>query len=124
MTTVKLLATCISMLHLAWILLVIFGAIWTRRRPFWTALHLLSLLWGILIEVGPWPCPLTLLEMHFERAAGLHTLQGSYLLHCLDSTIYPNLPCWLIATCGVAVCSANLAIYARRGWILLRERKL
>jgi hypothetical protein len=111
------------MLHLTWILLVIFGAIWTRRKPLRTALHLLSLLWGIVVEVGPWPCPLTLLEMHFERAAGLPTLQASYLLHCIDSVVYPNLPYWLIATCGVAVCAVNLGIYARRGWIWLRERR-
>lgn len=119
----KLLATGISVLHLSWILLVIFGAIWTRRRPFSTALHLLSLLWGIIVEVGPWPCPLTLLESHFESRAGLQTLQGSYLLHCLDSTIYPNAPYWVIATSGVAVCAVNLGIYAWRGWIWLRHRQ-
>jgi len=30
------LAACASMFHLLFILLVIFGALWTRRRPFWT----------------------------------------------------------------------------------------
>ena len=119
----KLLATGISMIHLAWILLVIFGALWTRGRPFWTAVHLLSLAWGIIVEVGPWPCPLTQMESYFESRAGLHTLQGSYLLHCIDSTVYPNLPYWVIAACGVTVCAANLGVYAWRGWVWLRERR-
>jgi hypothetical protein len=118
----KLLATCTSMLHLAFILLVVFGAMWTRRRPFWTAVHLLALVWGIIVEVGPWPCPLTLAEEYFQRGAGIPTLQGSYLLHCLDATIYPNLPYWMIAVCGVAVCAVNLGVYGWRGWVWMRQR--
>ena len=49
-------------IHLAWILWVIFGVFWTRGRPWLTAFHLASLGWGILVEIGPWPCPLTLFE--------------------------------------------------------------
>ena len=74
--SLKFLATGISILHLAWILLLIFGAFWTRRRPFWTAVHLLSLVWGIIVEVGPWPCPLTLAEQSAGRrqpAGRLHS---------------------------------------------------
>jgi hypothetical protein len=120
---VKLLATCILILHLVWVLLVIFGAFWTRRRPFWTALHLLALVWGIVVEVGPWPCPLTFAEQYLEGRAGLQPSHGSYLLNCLDSLVYPNLPYWIVAVCGVAVCAANLGVYAWRGWIWLRQRR-
>jgi len=117
------LAACTSMFHLLFILLVIFGALWTRRRPFWTAEHLLALLWGIVVEVGPLPCPLTLLEMYFERRAGVAVMQGSYLLHCIDALIYPNVPYWVIAVCGVAVCAVNLGIYLWRGWVWWRRRE-
>ena len=51
------------LIHLAWILFVIFGALWTRRRPVWSAIHILALLWGIVVEVSPWPCSLTLAEV-------------------------------------------------------------
>jgi hypothetical protein len=110
------------MLHLVWVLLVIFGAFWTRRRTFWTVLHLLALMWGIVVEVGPWPCPLTLAEQYFEGWAGLQPLDGSYLLHCIDSMVYPNLPYWIVAICGVTVCAVNLGVYVWRGWIWLRQR--
>lgn len=113
------MATAISTIHLVWILLVIFGAIWTRGRPFWTAVHLLSLTWGIIVEVGPWPCPLTLAEEHF---AG-HQLAGGYLQHLANSLVYPNLPYWVIATCGVTVCAANIGVYAWRGWVWMRSRR-
>jgi hypothetical protein len=110
----ELLATLVLLAHLMWIALVIFGSLWTRGRRFWTAIHLLALCWGIIVEVGPWPCPLTLAEMYFETRAGLQPYQGSFLLHCLDSTVYPNLPYWLVTVFGVAVCSLNLGIYVWR----------
>jgi uncharacterized protein DUF2784 len=107
-------AILILVLHLVWIVLVIFGALFTRGRPVWTTLHILSLLWGIAVEAGPWPCPLTLAEQYFESRAGLAAYQGSFLLHTLDSLVYPNLPDWLITVTGVAVCVFNLGIYAWR----------
>jgi hypothetical protein len=117
------LAACASLIHLAFIVLVMFGALWTRRRPFWTAAHLVALLWGIIVEIGPLPCPLTLLETYFEQRAGVQTLHGSYLLHCVDALIYPNVPYWAIAVGGVVVCGINLAVYAGRGWVWLRKRR-
>jgi hypothetical protein len=107
-------AILVLLLHLAWIVLVIFGALWTRGRPIWTTLHILSLLWGIAVEAGPWPCPLTLAEQYFESRAGLSTYHGSFLLHTLDAVVYPNLPDWLITTIGVTVCLFNLGLYAWR----------
>ncbi len=102
------------LLHLAWIVLVIFGTLFTRGRPAWSALHILALLWGIAVEAGPWPCPLTLAEQFFETRAGLPAYQGSFLLHALDAIVYPNVPGWVVTLIGVAVCAFNLGIYAWR----------
>ena len=107
------LAVLVVAIHLLWLALVIFGALWTRGRPVWTALHILALVWGIVVESGPWPCPLTLAEGYFEAKAGLHFYQGSFLLHYLDAIVYPNLPSWIVTSAGVAVCAFNLSIY---GW--------
>ena len=51
-----------SLLHALYILWVVFGALLTRSRPMLRWLHVASLVWGILTELLPWPCPLTLLE--------------------------------------------------------------
>ena len=80
----------------------------------WSALHILALLWGIAVEAGPWPCPLTLAEQYFETRAGLAAYHGSFLLHTLDAIVYPNLPGWLVTLMGVAVCAFNLSIYLWR----------
>ena len=109
--------------NLLWIALVIFGALFTRGRPFWSTAHILALLWGIAVEAGPWPCPLTLAEQHFESLAGAPAFQGGFLLHYLDAIVYPNLPDWAITLAGVAVCLINLAIYGWRfrAWFLHRR---
>ena len=56
------LAVVALALHLLWIVWVIFGCLVTRNRPLLRWFHILSLLYGILIEIGPWPCPLTIAE--------------------------------------------------------------
>jgi hypothetical protein len=113
------MAILILLFHLVWLAVVIFGALWTRGRPLWSAAHILALLWGIAVEAGPWPCPLTLAEQYFETKAGFAAYQGSFMLHYLDAIVYPDLPGWLLTVAGVAVCVFNLAIYLHRLWIRL-----
>jgi hypothetical protein len=115
MVTLAILAVTV---HGAWLLLVIFGAIWTRRRPLWSALHVLALLWGIAVEVGPWPCPLTLMEEYFETRAGQAAYHGSYMLHYLEAAVYPEgVSEWIVVTIAVAVCLLNLGVYLWRFWV-------
>lgn len=119
METLAVLVLC---LHLAWILWAIAGALWTRGRLWLTAFHVLSLIWGIIVEVGPWPCPLTLAEQWLEAKAGMHTWTGGLIVHYLEAAIYPDLPPWLVAGVGVAICVFNLGIYAGRFWRSQRRR--
>lgn len=107
------LASSVLGLHLLFILWVIFGALVARSRPLLRWVHITCLIWGILIEVLPWPCPLTLLENWLENRAGVEPYQGGFLLHYLDSLVYPNISPALLTVVGVAVCSLNLALYAR-----------
>ena len=123
MTTAAIL---ILLAHLIWIGLVIFGALFTRGRPFWTIMHVLALSWGILVEAGPWSCPLTLAEQYFEGKAGMAAWQGSFLLHTLDAIVYPNVASWVVTAIGVAVCAFNLGIYLwrLRQHVLLRRARI
>src|SRR6266566_9328540 len=83
------LAISVLFLHALFILWVIFGALLTRSRPILRWLHIASLVWGIVTELLPWPCPLTLLENWFEGKAGVQPYQGGFLLHYLDRLVYP-----------------------------------
>lgn len=117
------LAALILSVHLAWLVLVIFGALWTRGRPLWSGAHILALLWGIVVEVSSWPCPLTLAEEYFESKAGVAAYHGSFLLHYLDAIVYPDLPGWIVTCAGVAVCALNLGIYMRRYAMAVNQRR-
>ncbi len=99
-------------LHLAYILWVVFGGLLSRQRPVVAGLHIASLLYSIAIELGPWPCPLTLAENWLEARAELVPYSGPFLLHYLDAIIYPNLSPALLIAVGIIVCAANLALHA------------
>lgn len=110
----KFLAALVLAIHLAWILWVIFGALVTRGRLWLTGFHIASIVWGIIAEVGPWSCPLTLLEQRFESRAGMHSCAGDCLVHYLDAIVYPNIPVGVLIGCAIAVCGANLLVYLIR----------
>ncbi len=110
----RALAEAMLAAHLAFIAWVIFGALLTRGWPRLAALHIASLVYGIITELGPWPCPLTLAENFFEARAGVAPYQGPFLLHYLDALVYPSVSAKLLTVAGVFVCAANLLIYAGR----------
>jgi hypothetical protein len=113
-------AIIVLALHLAFILWVVFGALFTRGRPRLTRLHIVSFVWGLLIEIFPWTCPLTLAEIWLEQRAGIAPYfppyQGGFLLHYLDKLVYPDVPPWLLIVAAVVVVAANIGVYWRR-WL-------
>jgi hypothetical protein len=117
----RLLAALVLTFHLVWILWVIFGAVWTRGRPWLTGFHIASIVWGIIAEAGPWPCPLTILEEWLESSGGAHAYSGDCLVHYLDAIVYPDISVRVIIGCAVAVCGANLLIYVSRMLRALRS---
>jgi hypothetical protein len=115
-------AVFILIIHLAWILWVVFGAFFTRGHPLLTALHVSSLVWGIIVETDLTSCPLTLTEQYLLSHAGLHQVQSSFLVHYLDRIVYPDLPEMLVVIAGITICAINLSIYIWRLWKSVHTR--
>ena len=111
------LAISVLFLHALFILWVVFGALLTRARPILRWLHIASLVWGILTELLPWPCPLTVLENWLEGKAGVEPYQGGFLLHYLDKLVYPDISGTVLTVAGVVICALNLGFYGRQIWI-------
>ena len=111
------LAVSVLFLHVLFILWVVFGAFLTRSHPILRWLHVGSLVWGILTELLPWPCPLTVLENWLEGNAGVEPAQGGFLLHYLDKLVYPDISSTMLTIAAVIICSLNLAFYGRQIWI-------
>lgn len=116
------LAVIVLLVHTAFIVWVIFGALITRTRPVLRLLHIASLIWGILTELTSLPCPLTLLENWLEARAGVEPYQGGFLLHYLDRLVYPDISVTLLVTVGLLVCTLNLAFYGWQVWSSLHSR--
>ena len=113
----SVLAISVLFLHTLFILWVVFGALLTRSHPILRWLHISSVVWGILTELLPWPCPLTVLESWLERSAGIEPEQGGFLLYYLDKLVYPDISPTTLTTAGVLICILNLAFYGRQIWI-------
>ena len=110
----RMLAILFTLLHLGFILWVIFGAVFTRGRRLLTGLHLGTLAYGFLIEILPVGCPLTSAEQWARQGAGLAAYPGDFLTHYLELIIYPDVPyLWLIVGAAV-VCAVNIAVYLQR----------
>ena len=114
------LAAGVLSLHVLFILWVIFGALIARSRARLRWLHIACLVWAILVEVLPWPCPLTWLENWLEAQAGVQPYQGGFVLHYLDALVYPDVSPLLLTVAAVVICGFNLAMYAR---LLLRRKR-
>jgi len=110
------LAIFVLFLHGLFILWIVFGALLTRSRRILRWLHVASLIWGILTELLPWPCPLTLLENWLEAKAGIEPYQSGFLLHYLDKLVYPDISATLLTVAGVVICALNLALYGLQIW--------
>ena len=110
----RAMAASVLLLHAAYIAGVIFGALFTRGRPRLAALHVATLVYGVIIEIFGFWCPLTAFETWLEVRGGVSAYGGPFLLHYLDAVVYPNIPSNLLIAGAVGVCVLNLWIYARR----------
>src|SRR5258706_7131696 len=109
----RAMAASVLSLHAMYIAWVIFGAFFTRGRRL-AALHVATLVYGVIIEIFGFWCPLTAFETWLEVRGGVSAYRGPFLLHYLDAVVYPNIPPNLLIAGGVAVCVLNLWIYALR----------
>ena len=110
----ELLAAGVLMLHLGWILWVVFGCLLTRDRRLLEWVHIASLIYSIVIEAGPWWCPLTEAEQWAQAKAGIAPYEEDFLIHYLEAVVYPDVPYTLLVACAVAVCVFNLGVYVVR----------
>jgi hypothetical protein len=115
----RVLADGVLLVHLAFILFVLFGALLVAWRRALLPLHLAAAVYGVAIELTGAACPLTGLEVHLRLLAGQAGYEGGFVEHYLLPVIYPaglsrHVQYWLA---GV-VLALNLALYA---WLLRRR---
>ncbi len=115
-----LMADLVTLLHLGFILFVLFGGgmvlVW--RRLVWV--HVPTVIWGSLVELAGWYCPLTPLEQALRQAAGESGYRGGFVEHYIVTLIYPSgLTQEIQILFGAIVLIVNLVVYG----IVYRHRK-
>jgi hypothetical protein len=115
------LAFVTVLLHLAFILFVIFGGLAVAKRPRLLFVHLACAAWGAYVSLANRICPLTPLEKSFRRRAGQAGYDGGFLEHYMLAVIYPTgLTATTQQALGVFVILLNVAVYA---WLYSNWRR-
>jgi hypothetical protein len=116
----RLLADLLVVLHLGFILFVVLGGLLVLRWPRLAWVHLPCALWGLLIEIYGWICPLTPLENRWRLRGGQGGYEESFIEHYLLPVIYPpGLTRGVQLALAAAVATVNLAVYL----LVLRRRR-
>lgn len=106
-------ADLVVVLHLGFVLFVLFGALLVLRRPWLAWLHLPAVGWGAAIELLGGICPLTYLENRWRHLAGFDGYPGGFVERYLEPLLYPvGLTLRDQRLIGLAVLVLNLALYA------------
>lgn len=108
-----ILADVIILIHFLFIILVIAGGLLVIRWPKIAFVHLPAAIWGAVVEIGGFICPLTPLENYFRQLAGENPYEGDFIAHYLSQIIYPeNLTATMQLILGIFVIVINIIFYA------------
>ncbi len=109
----RFLADATVVLHLAFVLFVIFGGFFVIRRRGVAWLHLPAVAWGAWIEFSGWICPLTPLENWLRERGGGSAYSTGFVEHYIVPLVYPaSLSRDVQWVLGAVVLLLNAAVYA------------
>ncbi len=116
----RIAADTLLIVHLAFIVYVVFGGVLAIRVRWSPYAHLPAAAWGAFVELGNRICPLTVWENNLRGLAGDAGYTTSFVDHYLLPVIYPaGLTRDVQIGLAALVVLANVAIY---GWIWRRRR--
>ena len=116
----RIAADTLLIVHLAFIVYVVFGGVLAIRVRWSPYAHLPAAAWGAFVELSNRICPLTVWENNLRGLAGDSGYTTSFVDHYLLPVIYPaGLTRDVQIGLAALVVLANVAIY---GWIWRRRR--
>lgn len=116
----RVLADLTAVFHFLFILFIVFGGLLVFYRKWIAWVHIPAVLWGVLIELFGWYCPLTPLENSLRLAANQQGYRGGFVQHYLLPLIYPGeLTRGIQIILGILVFAVNTVVYG-----ILAKRKI
>ena len=112
------LSNLVLIAHLAFVLFAVLGGFIVLKWKNLAWIHVPAFLWGALIELAGWVCPLTPLENWLREKDGGLVYRTDFIENYILSLLYPTtLTRSSQIFLGLFVLSVNLGLY---GWILWR----
>jgi hypothetical protein len=116
----RLAAESILLLHLAFIVFALLGAVCAVRWRWLIVVHVPAAAWGFFVELTGRVCPLTYAENYLRIKAGQSGYTESFIEHYLLAIIYPDgLTREIQIVLAAFVVVINVAIY---GWLIYHSR--
>jgi hypothetical protein len=108
----RIFADLTVVVHVAFVLFVVFGGLLVFRRRWVMWLHLPAVAWGAWVEFAGWLCPLTPFENWLRAQSGGAVYTVSFVERYLLPVLYPaSLTRELQWVLGGFVVLLNLAVY-------------
>ena len=115
-----LLADLVLIVHLAFVVFVLFGGLLVLRWRGIAWLHLPAAVWSAVVEFTGWICPLTPLENWLREQAGEPGYRSDFVTYYLLPVLYPDdLTRDVQIMLGTAVLAINISVY---GWLWRRTQ--
>lgn len=112
-----ILADLVFIIHLSFILFIIFGGLGLFRWPHMIWLHLTAMFWGLMIILFRWICPLTPLENWLLIKGRANPYEGGFIAEYLRPIIYTDgveIPLPLAATLILVTVLINGRVYYQK----------
>jgi hypothetical protein len=113
----RLLADFVVIIHVGFVLFVVLGGFLLRRWPKLVYAHVPAAVWGVLIEIAGWVCPLTPLENSLRARGGQARYEGDFIEHYILPVLYPHgihrITQLLLGVIALAINAVAYALYVR-----------
>jgi hypothetical protein len=110
----RALADATALFHFAFVLFVALGGLLVLRWRRLAWIHLPAAIWGALIEIMNWTCPLTAYENLFRVRGGMQGYGDDFIAYHIFRLIYPDgLTRTMQFTIAAFVVLINTAVYAK-----------
>ncbi|MBG7609796.1 MAG: DUF2784 domain-containing protein [Anaerolineae bacterium] len=116
-------ADLLVLIHLAFIVFVIAGSVAVLRWPWLMLLHIPAVIWGAVVMINGWLCPLYPWENSLRHLAGQEGYSGGFIEYYIIPLIYPmEMTRNTQVLAGVIVVVINLCLYCFVIYQLIRKR--
>jgi hypothetical protein len=115
-----LLADLVVLIHLAFVIFAVLGALLIFKWRWIILLHLPAAFWAIYIEISGGICPLTPLENSLRSNSGESAYSGGFIEYYVLPVLYPSgLTKDVQLLLGITLLMINMIIY----WLFFRQAR-